>query len=59
MNVFAKFDLKFHNILRKQNVMDTQSIGLTGNVKTVYPPTNIVWDCYNYLLIIAKYPLLD
>ena len=42
-----KFYQRFFKILRKQNVTDTRSDGRSDNVKTVYPPTNIVCGGYN------------
>ena len=53
MNVFAKFDEILSMIL--QDIKETKryrhtvgrSFGRTDNVKTVYPPTNIVCGGYN------------
>ena len=45
---FVRFHQGLFKILRKQNVSDTLSFGRTDNVKTVYPPTNIVCRGYNY-----------
>ena len=54
----VRFHQELFKILRKQNVSDTLSFvrtdgrtvrtdGRTDNVKTVYPPTNIVCGGYN------------
>ena len=58
MNVFAKFDEILSMIL--QDIMETKcygrtvglSFGWTDNVKTVYPPTNIVCGGYKYADIV-------
>ena len=42
-----KFHQRLSKILRKQNVTDKLSFVRTDNVKTVYPPTNIVCGGYN------------
>ena len=51
MNVFAKFDEIPSMIL--QDIKETKrygnTVGRTDNVKTVYPPTNIVCGGYNSL----------
>ena len=61
MNVFAKFDEIPSMIL--QDIKETKrygntvrrsfgrTFGRTDNVKTVYPPTNIVCGGYNYICI--------
>ena len=61
--MFAKFDeilSMILQVLRKQNVTDARSdfrsVGRTDNVKTVYPPTNIVCGGYRmYLRNLMKF----
>ena len=51
MQGLIKFHPSLFKLLRKQNVtdgrMDGRTDGRTDNVKTVYPPTNIVCGGYN------------
>ena len=57
MNVFAKFDeipsMTLEVIKETKRFGHTvgRSVGLSDNVKTVYPPTNTVCGGYNYMYI--------
>ena len=60
MNVFAKFDEIPSMIL--QDIKETKrfghtvgrSVGLSDNVKTVYPPTNTVCGGYKYMISVIS-----